>query len=122
MNARSTPAGWRQGFSLYRHRTGSDALGSERAYYDMDTPDLVRSAAQGMDLQPQKGWNSAGRISSGAEVTCAGEFPGGLLEAYWREEAEIAPFDRLALDGQLWEVRSVHRWPHHKMLMLQRLN
>lgn len=123
MRLRETPAAWRRGFRLFRRRTGRDSLGNETACYDMDAPDAEFECGDGLDFQSPKGWNSAGRIgSAGAGVEESGEISGGgVLEGYLRPGIEAAPFDRLEVDGALYEVRSIHRWPGHQKLLLQRL-
>lgn len=123
MKLRETPAQWRQGFRLYRRRTGEDSLGNAAAYYNMDAPDEDVPAAEGLDFQSPKGWNSSGRLgSAGARVEETGEIPGGgVLEGYLRSSLAVSAFDRLEVGGGLFEVRGIHRWPQHQKLMLQRL-
>lgn len=117
-----TPIPWRQGFVLYRRRTGTDSLGNETAVYDMDAPDAEFSDQQGLDFQRPRGWNSSGSLGkAGSRVEERGEVPGGVLEAYLIGGPEIAPFDRLEAAGELWEVRDIHRWPAHRELLLQRV-
>ena len=117
-----TPARWRRGFRLYRRRTGADALGNETAVYDLAHPDLVRDAADGIDLQPPRSWNSSGTLgSTGARVEPWGETAGGVLEGYVFDALEVAEFDRLAVDGALYEVRRVLNWPSHRQLLIQRV-
>ena len=119
---RATPARWRRGFRLYRRRTGVDALGNETAVYDMEHPDLVRTDAEGIDFQPPRSWNPGGRLDSvGARTEAWGETAGGVLEGYVFDALEVAEFDRMAVDGVLYEVRRVLRWPGHRQLMLQRV-
>lgn len=121
MTLRETPARWRRGFQLYRRRTGTDSLGNEAAGYDMETPDYEATAEQGMDFQRPKSWNTAGSVTSGARVEAWGEVTGGILEGYLRGALEVAEFDRLKVEGELYEVKSLHRWPGHCKLVLQRV-
>lgn len=120
MTLKETPAAWRRGFRLYRRRTGTDSLGNETAVYDMDVPDEAVPAERGMDFQRPKSWNTAGSVTSGARVEPWGELTGGILEGYLRTELDIKEFDRLEVEGTLYEVKSLHRWPGHCKLMLQR--
>lgn len=121
MTLRETPVPWRRGFKLYRRKTGQDSLGNETAFYEMDAPDLAAEDQDGLAFQSPRSWNSGGRVGAGAEVTENGEVPNGILECCLRGGLEIAPFDRLEVAGELWEVRSVQRWPSHRRLVLQRV-
>ena len=123
MKRRETPPAWRRGFALYRRRTGRDALGNETAFYSMEAPDETVSAPDGVDFQHAKSWNTSGRLgSAGAGVEEIGEVPGGgVLEGYLKSALAVSPFDRLEIDGALYEVRSVQRWPGHRKLLLQRV-
>ncbi|MBR1780544.1 MAG: hypothetical protein IJ751_03975 [Oscillospiraceae bacterium] len=118
MTLSPTPARWTRPFALYRRRTGLDSLGNETARYDMSAPDATGE----MDFQQPKSWNTAGRVGSGgAQVDETGERSGGILEGYLRSALAVAAFDRLQLDGALYEVRAIHIWPSHRKLMLQRV-
>ena len=118
MTLRETPAAWKRAFSLYRRRRGHDSLGSEIAFYDMTAPDAVGS----MDFQRPKNWNTSGRVGpAGAQLDDDGERTGGVLEGYLREALAVSAFDRLTVDGVLYEVRSIHVWPCHTKLLLQRV-
>lgn len=122
MSLKETPAAWRQGFKLYRRRAGTDSLGNETALYDMTAPDAEAEAAEGICVQYPRGWNSSGSVGkTGSRVEERGEVPGGVLEGWVKGELVIAPFDRLEVDGGLWEVRAVHRWPGHRQLLMQRV-
>lgn len=88
----------------------------------MEHPDAVRTRAEGMHLQVPRSWNSGGRLDSvGARLEDWGETAGGILEGFLFEELEVAAFDRFVVEGEVYEVRSVYRWPHHRLLMLQRV-
>lgn len=118
----NSPLPWKTGFQLYRRRRGTDQFGNPTAEYDMERPDAVRTQAEGMHLQVPRSWNSGGRLDRvGARLEDWGETAGGILEGFLFEELEIAVFDRLAVEGEVYEVRSVHRWPGHRLLMLQRI-
>lgn len=121
MKLRDTPAEWRRGFKLYRRKTKFDALGNEVAYYDTE-PDLEVADAEGVDFQSPQSWNSAGNVGkTGHHVALHGEAVGGVLEGYFRARPVIAPYDRLEIDGEVWEVRATRRWPGHRQLLLQRV-
>lgn len=118
----NSPPSWRTGFQLYRRRRGTDRLGNPTAEYDMEHPDVVRPQAEGMHLQVPRSWNSGGRLDSvGARLEEWGETAGGVLEGFLFEELEVAAFDRFAVEEAIYEVCSVHRWPGHRLLMLQRI-
>lgn len=122
MSLKETPALWRQGFKLYRRRTGEDSLGNETAFYDMTTPDETVQAGAGISFQAPRGWNSTGNVGkSGCRVEENGEVAGGVLEGCLKGDLVVNPFDRLEVEGQLWEVRAVHRWPGHRQLLMQRV-
>ena len=61
------------------------------------------------------------RRRTGARVEPWGETAGGVLEGYVFDALEVAEFDRLAVDGALYEVRRVLNWPSHRQLMIQRV-
>ena len=123
MTLKETPGEWRWGFKLYRRKTGQDSLGNETAVYDMDAPDEVVPAEKGMDFQRPRSWNTAGSLTSGARVEPWGEATGGVLEGFLhtRTDLDIREFDRVEVEGTLCEVKSVHHWPSHRKLMLQRI-
>ena len=120
MTLRDTPRSWRRGFSLYRRTVGADSLGNETALYGQD-PDLVVEAENGLAFQHPRRWNSGGKVGAGMSVEENGEVPNGILECCLRGDLELSPFDRLDIGGELWEVRSIQHWPHHRKLMLQRV-
>lgn len=121
MTLRDTPTAWRRGFKLYRRRTGTDSLGNETAYYDA-VPDLEVADSDGIDFQSPQSWNPSGNVGkTGHRVDFAGEAVGGVLEGYLRAQPVIDPYDRLEINGSMWEVRSTRRWPGHRQLLLQRV-
>ena len=121
MTLKDTPTPWRRGFRLYRRRKGTDSLGNETSYYP-EEPDLEVADADGIDFQSPQSWNSAGKVgSTGHRVEQTGEVVGGVLEGYLRAQPVINPYDRLELEGEVWEVRATRRWPGHRQLLLQRV-
>lgn len=121
MRLRDTPRDWRRGFALYRRTTGTDSLGNETAVYSRQGPDLVVEAQDGLAFQSPRSWNSGGKVGTAVTVEDNGEVPNGILECCLRSDLEISPFDRLEIDGELWEVRSIQHWPSHRKLILQRV-
>jgi hypothetical protein len=118
----NTPKDWRRGFQLCRRRKGTDSLGNATAEYDMEHPDEVYSAEEGIDIQPPRSWNSSSRLDSvGAHLADWGETAGGVLEGYVMDALEVNAFDRLVIDGAVYEVRSVQRWPGHRQVLMQRV-
>lgn len=118
-----TPPKWRRGFQLYRRRTGTDSLGNEMAFYDMEQPDAEVSPENGVSFQRPRAWNPSGKLSSaGAQVVEYGEVMGGVMGCYLRDDLAVAEYDRIAVDGLLYEVRSIQTWPGHRKLLLQRLD
>lgn len=120
MKLRDTPSSWRRGFSLYRRTAGLDGLGNETALYGQE-PDLVVEAPDGLAFQNPRSWNSGGKVGAGMKTEENGEVPNGILECCLRGDLEISAFDRLEIDGELWEVRSIQHWPSHRRLVLQRV-
>lgn len=50
-----------------------------------------------------------------------GERCGGVLEGVLYGDLELDVFDRLVVDGVVYELRAVQGWPGHRKLQLQRL-
>lgn len=123
MLTRQTPQGWRRGFSLCRRRLTADSLGNPVASYDLDNPDYVaEDGSEGaVSWQNLRSWQSSGRLTSGAEPGEQGETAAGVLEGCIFSDLEIAAFDRIVLDGEVYEIRSVQRWPGHRKLLAQRV-
>lgn len=124
MMTQTTPALWRQGYTLHRRRSGTDSLGDETAYYDMELPDLTVAdgAEEGICFQPRRSWISSGTLdSAGATVAEYGQRSNGVLEGVLYAGVELAPFDRLVIGGELYELRTVQHWPRHRYLLLQRV-
>ena len=44
-----------------------------------------------------------------------------MLEGRLFSDLEIAPFDRLEINGGLYEVRAVQQWPGHRKLLAQQI-
>ncbi len=118
MKFREPPKLWQQTALIYRRRTEQDSLGNEKAVYDMTHSD---GAAVG-SFQFPRGWNPTGQVgSSGFRTELSGEEGGGVLEGFVRGDVELAPFDRLKLGDEVWEVRAIHPWPQHRRLLLGRI-
>lgn len=121
MTLKNTPQSWKRGFQLYRRRVKWDSLGNESVSYP-DEPDLVVEAQDGICFQSPRGWNASGNVGkNGWQVFIDGEHSGGVLEGFLKAEPVLNPFDRLDIDGTLWEVRATHRWPGHRQVLLQRV-
>lgn len=122
MTLKETPAVWRRGFKLYRRRKGNDSLGNVTAVYDMANPDVEVSVEEGITFQYPRGWNTAGSVGSrGCRVEEQGEIAGGVLEGWVKSSIVISRFDRLEVDGELWEVRAVYCWPGHRQMLMQKV-
>lgn len=62
-----------------------------------------------------------GNLSSGGRVDAGGERIGGILEGVVYGSLEAAVFDRLVIDGAVYELRAIQTWPCHRVFQLQRL-
>lgn len=121
MTLLDTPIPWRKGFKLYRRRTKYDSLGNEVAWYE-GQPDLEVADHEGVNFQSPQSWNPSGNVGkTGHRRALEGEVVGGVLEGYFRARPVINPYDRLEIDGEVWEVRATRRWPGHRQLLLQRV-
>jgi hypothetical protein len=123
MLRREPPLHWRTGFSLYRRRLVKDSSGETEAVYDMEHPDFTAQdcTQQGVCWQSVQSWQSSGRITSGWKPGRQGEAVSGVVEGRLFYPLQVRPFDRIAINGQLYEVRSVQRWPGHRKLLLQQI-
>ena len=122
MLSRETPLAWRRGFSLYRRRLEPDAYGEEKSVYP-PIPDFTAAdgTEEGICFQYVQAWQSSGRLTSGWRPGEQGETPSGVLEGRLFSDLEIAPFDRLEVNGGLYEVRAVQQWPGHRKLLAQQI-
>ena len=123
MLSRRTPAAWRKGFALHRRKAGTDRYGDAVAVYDMEHPDVtvVDGDEDGICWQSVRTWQSGGNLSSGGRVDAGGERIGGIQEGVVYGSLEAAVFDRLVIDGSVYELRAIQSWPCHRVFQLQRL-
>lgn len=123
MLTRETPLAWRRGFSLYRRRLETDRLGNPVAVYDLEHPDFVAQdgTREGISWQLVRSWQSSGRLTSGYTLGEQGEQASGVLEGCLFTELAVSVFDRMELDGALYEIRAVQRWPSYRKLLAQRI-
>lgn len=123
MLKRTTPASWRQGFTLHRRRMGTDDYGDPVAVYDMEHPDLTVAdgAAEGICWQSVRTWQSAGSLSYGGRVQPNGEEIGGVLQGVVYGDWAAEVFDRLVIGGAVYELRAIQHWPGHRLFQLQRI-
>lgn len=123
MLTRETPLSWRRGFALYRRRLSADSWGNPIAVYRMDAPDFTAAdgSADGICWQNVRAWQSSGRLTSGASSGEAGEQYADVLEGYLFSPLALSAFDRILLDGALYEIRAIQHWPDYRKLLAQRL-
>ena len=123
MLTRTTPLAWRGGFTLHRRRQTADSYGDPVPVYDMEHPDFTAQdgTEAGICWQHVRTWQSSGALRSGAQVEEYGERCGGVLEGVLYGDLELDVFDRLVVDGVVYELRAVQGWPGHRKLQLQRL-
>ena len=89
----------------------------------MEHPDVtvVDGDEDGICWQSVRTWQSGGNLSSGGRVDAGGERIGGILEGVVYGSLEAAVFDRLVIDGAVYELRAIQSWPCHRVFQLQRL-
>lgn len=123
MLTKQTPLAWREGFSLYRRRLETDSMGDPRGVYDMETPDFVAQSGteDGICWQNVQSWRSSGRLTTGYSQQEMGELPNGVLEGCIFSDLELAPFDRLLIREELYEIRNIQHWPGHRKLQIQQI-
>ena len=121
MLSRRTPAAWRKGFALHRRKAGTDRYGDAVAVYDMEHPDVTVADGDedGICWQSVRTWQSGGNLSSGGRVDAGGERIGGIQEGVVYGSLEAAVFDRLVIDGSVYELRAIQSWPCHRVFQLQ---
>lgn len=123
MLTRTTPLAWRTGFTLHRRRQTVDAYGDPVSRYDMTAPDFTAldGTADGICWQSPQTWQSGGTLSVGAQVDRYGEHCNGVLEGVLYGDLALSVFDRFVIDGTVYELRRIQKWPDYRMLQLQRL-
>ncbi len=68
----------------------------------------MRTASAG---SPSRTWQSGGDLVSGGRVDAGGERVGGILEGVVYGSLEAAVFDRLVINGVVYELRAIQLWP-----------
>lgn len=123
MLTRETPLSWRRGFTLHRRRLTTDKLGNPVASYDMKHPDYTAQTGtkEGISWQSVRSWQSSGRLTSGFAPGEQGEQAAGVLEGCLFSDLEVSVFDRLVLDGAVYEIRAIQRWLSYRKLLAQRV-
>lgn len=123
MLTRTTPLAWRKGFTLHRRTQTTDCYGDPVDGYDMDHPDFTAQdgTQDGICWQRAQTWQSSGTLSSGAKVAEYGEHTNEILEGVLYGDLALAAFDRLVIDGVVYELRGVQNWPSYRKLQLQRV-
>lgn len=123
MLSRRTPAEWRKGYTLHRRRQETDSYGERVNRYDMDNPDLIVLDGEDNAIcwQDVKTWQTAGQLNTGNMVTESGESVRGVLQGALFGPLEVNPYDRFVVDGELYEVRKIQKWPGHRLLQAQRI-
>lgn len=108
------PAAWGKAWQLYRRQAGQDAWGDPTAVYP-EQPDASFSAGGdgAVAWQSEPGSTETAEPGERTRQTAAG--------CVFDASLEIGPFDRVAFDGALWEVRSVQILPGHRRVEVVRL-
>ncbi len=118
-----TPGAWRKGYALHRRRWKTDRYGEAVSVYDMDHPDAVveDGSPDAVCWQDLGGIRDSGRLTSGAELSEQGERYREILQGALFSELELSVYDRVVVNGGVYELRKIQQWPGHRMLFLQRL-
>lgn len=118
-----TPKAWRKGFALCRRRLEQDALGEEKAVYDLEHPDFtVEDGQEGaICWQTVRSWQSGGQISSGLHRLEPGERDVEILQGVCRTDLEVTPGDRFVIGGRVYELRQVQKWIEHRLFLLEQV-
>ena len=118
-----TPATWRKGYTLYRRKWKTDRYGEKVGVYDMEHPDAVveDGSANAVCWQDLGGVRDSGRLTSGVALTEQGERYREILQGALFGSLEVAVYDRVSVNGGMYELRKIQQWPGHRMLFLQRL-
>lgn len=124
MLSRKTPVEWRKGYALHRRRLEEDCYGEQVSRYDMENPDLVVRDGEenAVCWQDLKTWQTGGQLSTGSMVKESGESVRGVLQGVLYGPLEVAPYDRFLIEGELYELRKIQKWPGHRLLQLQRID
>lgn len=84
--------------------------------------EVVDGPEEGICWQSARTWNSSGILSSGGRVEPCGERIGGILEGVVYGMMEAAEFDRMVVQGAVYELRGIQHWPGHRVFQLQRIS
>lgn len=111
----------RSGYSVHRRRLVPDAYGEQAAVFDMEHPDVVVQALSADAVC----WQSTGqsrareRFRGGAVQAEQGERSQEILQGALFSDLELALWDRLVIDGAVYELREIQQWPSYRMLFVQ---
>lgn len=123
MLTHTTPPAWRKGYTLHRRRTRLDSLGETQVFYDMEHPDLtvLDGTENAVCWQDIRVWRNGNPVSSGDFITLNGELPLTVLQGALFSPLTLSVFDRLVIDGEVYELRKIQRWSDYRWLQLQRV-
>lgn len=118
-----TPKAWRKGFALCRRRLEQDALGEEKAVYDLEHPDFTveDGGEEAICWQTVRSWQSGGQMSSGLHRTERGELHVEILQGVCRTALEVNPGDRFVIGDKVYELRQVQQWTGHRLFLLEQV-
>ena len=123
MLRRSGRAERRSGYSVHRRRLERDAYGEWAAVYDLDHPDVVVEAdsPDAVCWQGSGQNRSRGELRSGAAQEEQGERSLEVLQGALFSDLALSQWDRLVIDGAVYELREIQQWPSYRMLYVQRV-
>lgn len=118
--------GWdwrRSGYTVHRRRLAADAYGEQAAVFDMEHPDVVVAAGSADAVCWQRaGQNRArGKMQSGAVQAEQGERSQEILQGALYSDLTLNQWDRLVINGAVYELREIQQWPSYRMLYAQKV-
>lgn len=108
----TTPLKWRKDWSLYRSTTSTDSRGNVSRKWDTNQPDFVGHAGTASGVCWQIKSSEWALRELGEKVS------GGATFDLFLDALTIAPFDRCAFGGSLWEVREILPRSNHRHIRL----
>jgi hypothetical protein len=111
------------GYALHRRKWTMDEYGEREPVYDMETPDFVaQPGGEDAVCWQNAGYSSnRGTLSSGAKQEQQGERVREILQGALFSQLEVAEYDRLVIQGKVYELREIQHWPSHRMLYAERV-
>lgn len=112
---------FRRGYQLCRRRLRRDQYGELESVFDLEHPDLVvePGSPHAVSWQRVSQNHQRGSLHAGAVQAEQGERIREILQGALFSDLELTLWDRLVIDGRVYELRDVERWPSYRMLYVQ---